>query len=79
MKISGHWAYTFDTAIERMYEMWTDPAHLAQWLPTGTTMHFPRAEPRVGGASFYSMTMANGTVLYGRLPYMALEKPDRVV
>jgi len=73
-------ARTFDAPIERVYEMWTDPDHLAQWLPpTGATMRFLRAEPRIGGTSFYSMTMANGTVLFGRLSYLALERPTRIV
>ncbi len=73
-------ARTFDAPIERVYGMWTDPAHLSQWLPpTGATMNFLRAEPGIGGTSFYAMTMANGTVLYGRLSYVALERPGRVV
>lgn len=72
-------ARTFDAAIERVYEMWTNPDHLAQWLPpTGATMRFLRAEPRIGGTSFYSMTMANGTVFYGRLSYLELESPSRI-
>jgi uncharacterized protein YndB with AHSA1/START domain len=71
---------TFDAPIERMYEMWTDPEHLAQWLPpTGATMKFLRTETRVGGTSFYAMTAAGGMVMYGRVTYLALEKPDRIV
>lgn len=71
---------TFEAAIERVYEMWTDPDHLAQWLPpTGAAMRFLRAEPHIGGASFYSMTLANGTVVYGRLTYLSLEQPNRIV
>ncbi len=73
-------ARTFYAAVERVFEMWTDPDHLAQWLPpTGATMRFLRAEPRVEGTSFYAMTMANGMVMYGRLYYRALERPSRIV
>ena len=73
-------ARTFDAPIDRVYETWTDPEHLTQWLPpTGATMRFLRAEPRVGGTSFYAMTMANGAVMYGRLSYQALEKPNLIV
>ncbi|MCC7252033.1 SRPBCC family protein [Hyphomicrobium sp.] len=73
-------ARTFDAAIDQVYEMWTDPDHLAQWLPpTGATMQFLRAEPRIGGTSFYAMTMADGTVMHGRLSYLALERPSRIV
>lgn len=73
-------ARTIDAPIERVYEMWTNPDHLAQWLPpTGATMRFVRAEPRIGGTSFYAMTMANGAVLYGRVSYLVLERPRRIV
>src|SRR5262245_34550748 len=41
---------SFEAPIERVYEMWTEPQQLAQWMPpTGATMRFLRAEPRVGG------------------------------
>lgn len=71
---------TFDAPIERIYEMWTDPEHLAQWLPpTGAAMRFLRTEPRIGGTSFYAMTAANGMVMHGRVTYLALEKPGRIV
>lgn len=70
----------FDAPIERVYEMWTDPEHLAQWMPaTGATMRFLRTEPHVGGTSFYAMTMANGMVMHGRLNYLVLETPTRIV
>ncbi|MBK7115576.1 MAG: SRPBCC domain-containing protein [Proteobacteria bacterium] len=71
---------SFEAGIERVYDMWTDPAHLAQWLPpTGATMRFLRAEPRVGGASFYAMTMPGGATMHGLVKYLALERPHRVI
>ncbi len=73
-------ARTFDAPIDRVNAMWTDPEHLAQWLPpTGAAMRFLRSEPSVGGTSFYAMAMANGAVLYGRLSYQALDRPNRIV
>jgi uncharacterized protein YndB with AHSA1/START domain len=73
-------ARTFNAPIEHLYEMWTDTEHLAQWMPlAGATMRFLRAEPHIGGSSFYVMTMANGAVMHGRVRYLALEKPDRIV
>jgi uncharacterized protein YndB with AHSA1/START domain len=70
---------SFDAAIERVYDMWTDPEHLSQWLPpTGATMRFLRAEPWVGGTSFYAMTAAGGAVMHGLVKYMALEKPHHI-
>lgn len=73
-------ARTLDASIERVYEMWTDPEQLAQWLPpTDATMRFLRLEPRPGDTSFYAMTMANGMTIYGRLSFLTLEKPHRIV
>lgn len=71
---------TFDAGIEHVYDMWTDPEHLAQWLPpTGATMQFLRTEPHVGGTSFYAMTMPGGAVMHGRVTYLALDRPQRIV
>jgi uncharacterized protein YndB with AHSA1/START domain len=73
-------ARSFDADIERVYQMWTDPAHLARWMPpTGATMRFLRAQPQVGGSSFYAMTGADGRVMYGLVKYLAFEKPSRIV
>ncbi len=71
---------TLDAAIDRVYEKWTNPDDLALWLPpTGSTMRFLRAEAHVGGTSFYAMTAANGSVMYGRMSYLTLEKPNLIV
>ncbi|MEZ5500519.1 MAG: SRPBCC family protein [Steroidobacteraceae bacterium] len=71
---------TFDADIGRVYEMWSDPEHLAKWTPpTGATMTYLRADPRVGGSSFYAMTFTNGLTIHGLVQYIALEPPDRLV
>jgi uncharacterized protein YndB with AHSA1/START domain len=71
---------SFDAPIERVYEMWSDPEHVAQWLPpTGATMRYLRAEPRVGGTSLYAMTFTGGSPIHGLISYLALEKPHRLV
>jgi uncharacterized protein YndB with AHSA1/START domain len=73
-------ARAFDASIERVFDMWTTPAHLAQWLPpTGASMRFLRAEPHVGGSSFYVMNLADGTALYGLLKYLKLDRPGHIV
>ena len=65
---------------ERMFGMWIDPAHLAQWLPpTGASMRFLRSEPRLGGSSLYVMTGADGGVMYGLVKYIAIEASGRLV
>jgi uncharacterized protein YndB with AHSA1/START domain len=73
-------ARSFSASIERVYEMWTDPSHLCQWMPpAGATMRFLRSEARVGGSSFYVMTFDGGKPMYGLIRYLALEKPGRIV
>src|SRR5262249_5096988 len=67
---------TFDTPIETMFEVWTNPRHLSQWLPpTGFQMQMARVDIKPGGTSFYSMT-GNGFTMYGRIEYLKIEKPD---
>lgn len=69
---------TFDAPIEVMFDMWTDPKHLAEWLaPAGSTLTFLRAEIRAGGTSFYRMSGANVT-MYGTAAYLEIERPHRI-
>jgi uncharacterized protein YndB with AHSA1/START domain len=71
---------TFDVPIETMFEMWTDPKHVAQWLPpTGFTMRFIRADIRAGGKTFYVMTDGKKITMYGRMEYLEIRRPDRIV
>jgi uncharacterized protein YndB with AHSA1/START domain len=75
-----HIARSFEAPVERIYDMWTDPAHLARWLPpSGATMRFLATEPRVGGTSHYAMTMAGGATMHGLVRYLALDRPHRIV
>lgn len=71
---------TFDAGIERLYGLWTDPEHIARWLPpTGATMQFLRAEPQVGGSSLYAMAFGQGAPMHGLIRYLALDRPHRLV
>lgn len=71
---------TFDVGIERMYDLWADPEHVARWLPpTGATMRYLRAEPRVGGSSMYAMAFGAGAPMHGLIRYVALDRPHRIV
>jgi uncharacterized protein YndB with AHSA1/START domain len=73
-------ARSFDAPIERVYAMWTDPAHLARWLaPTGATMRFLRAEPHVGGTSFYEMAFDGAASFHGQIHYLERSAPCRLV
>lgn len=71
---------TFEAPLDVMFQMWTDPKHLSQWLaPTGFTMEFVRCDIRAGGSSFYFMSGPGGKKMYGKTAYLAIEKPGRIV
>ena len=72
---------SFDAPINLMFEMWTDPQHLAHWTgPAGSETKFIRAEIKPGArGAFYSMTGVGGTKIYGKANYLEIEKPHRIV
>ncbi len=71
---------TFDAPLETMFEMWTDPKHVSQWLPpTGFTMEFIRADIKPGGGTFWLMTNGADVKMYGRAEYKKIEKPNGLV
>ena len=62
-----------------VFDMWMEPKHLSQWLPPpGLEMTFMESEIRVGGCTRYSMS-GNGISFHGRVEYLAIEKPHRIV
>lgn len=67
---------TFAAPRDVVFAMWTDPAHLAEWLPPrGFTMEFLSADIRPGGSTRYLMT--NGEVtLHGRAAYQVIQSPE---
>jgi len=70
---------TFDAPLDLMFEAWTDPRRLSQWLPpTGFTMEFIRSDIKPGGSTFYFMT-GHGAKMYGRAEYLEIQRPDRMV
>lgn len=71
---------TFNVPLDVMYQMWTDPKHLSQWLPpTGFEMKFLKADIRPGGHSLYCMSNGSGMKMYGKANYIEMHKPDRMV
>jgi uncharacterized protein YndB with AHSA1/START domain len=70
---------SFDAPQELMYDLWTKPEHISQWLPpNGFTMKYMRPELRVGGNSFYEMT--NGAItMYGHIKYLEMNRPNSIV
>ena len=72
-------ARSFAAPQDLMFEVWTNPNHLSQWLPPiGFEMQFIRGDIKPGGSTFYVMT-GNNIKMYGRTEYLKVEKPSQVV
>jgi len=70
---------TFDAPIARVFEMWTNPEHLAQWLPpVGTEMRFLRSKIAPGESTLFVITGQHGG-MFVRAAYLELERPSRIV
>lgn len=70
---------SFEAPIDLMFDMWTDPKHLANWLPPGGfDMEFLRVDIKPGGTSFYCMSNQAGLKMYGRAEYIEVQKPTRI-
>jgi uncharacterized protein YndB with AHSA1/START domain len=70
---------TFDAPIDRVFEMWARPEHLARWLPpAGTTLRFLRPAIAPGKSTLFAIASEHGTV-HVRAEYLAIEPPRRIV
>lgn len=72
---------SFSAPIETIFELWTNPEHLAHWLPpTGFTMKYIHADFNPGGESFYVMSDESGSnKMFGKAQYKEVEKPNRII
>lgn len=71
--------HSYDAPVETLFEMWTKPEHVKNWMgPTGSTMEYIKADIRAGGSAFYKMEFM-GNMMYGRCRYLELVKPTRLV
>jgi uncharacterized protein YndB with AHSA1/START domain len=71
---------TFDAPVETLFEVWTNPKHASQWLsPAGTTTRFMCSDVRPGGSAFYVMTDGKSMKMYGRVKYIEVDRPHRIV
>jgi len=70
---------SFNAPQDLMFEVWTNPKHLTQWLPPGGfEMQLIRSDIKPGGSIFYLMT-GNNLKMYGRAEYLKIEKPSCLV
>jgi uncharacterized protein YndB with AHSA1/START domain len=71
---------SFAVPVEQLYEMWTNPEHLCQWLPpTGFTMKMINGDIRTGGGAFFSMSNGQGITFHCKTKYLSVQKPNTVV
>jgi uncharacterized protein YndB with AHSA1/START domain len=70
---------TFDAPRELVWEVWTDPKHVAQWWgPTGFTNPVCELDPRPGGAILIHMRAPDGRVYPMAGAYQEIAKPERI-
>lgn len=71
---------SFNVPLKTMFEMWTNPKHLSQWLPPeGLTMKVLKGDIREGTGVFFSMTDGQDLTMFGRTNYLELRPHDRIV
>lgn len=69
---------SFEAPRELLFKLWTQPEHLAQWLPpVGATMEYLEKDVRSGGSAFYRMDHPGGK-LFGKVEYHEIEAPERL-
>jgi uncharacterized protein YndB with AHSA1/START domain len=71
---------SFAAPMQRLFELWTDPSHLPQWLPpAGFDMEILHAEIHEGGECFFRMTNHADISFYGKFEYVEVKPSDRIV
>ncbi len=70
---------SFNTSVEVMYAMWTNPKNISEWLaPTGASMNFIKADIQTGGTTFWKMESPHG-VMFGKAKYLEMNRPNKIV
>ena len=71
----------FDAPRQLVFDVWTNPEHLPQWLlgPEGWTMPVCEVDLRPGGAWHFVWRRADGTEMEMRGEYREVTPPERVV
>lgn len=71
---------TFDAPRELVYRAWTDAKIMMKWMcPTGFTVLFAEADPRVGGKWRSGMRSPDGGEFIHHGEYLELVRPSRIV
>jgi len=73
-------ARVFDAPRERVFKVWTDPAHVTQWWgPTGFTSTIQEMDVRPGGVWRLVMHGPDGTDYPNKIVYTEIVEPERLV
>jgi len=71
---------TFNAPRDLVFEMWTDPNHIAQWWgPDGFTTTVHEMDVRPGGVWRFIMHAPDGTAYNEKVVYHEVTKPQRLV
>lgn len=71
--------HSFASNLETVFDVWTNPKHIMNWLPpTGTTGEYLKADIRPGGEAFYKIS-GPAMTLYGKAQYLEIKKPSQMV
>jgi uncharacterized protein YndB with AHSA1/START domain len=70
----------FDAPRELVFDMWTDPKHIAQWWgPNGFTTTIHQMDVRPGGVWRLVMHGPDGRNYNNRIVYLEIARPERLV
>ncbi|MBW4619006.1 MAG: SRPBCC domain-containing protein [Cyanosarcina radialis HA8281-LM2] len=70
----------FNAPRNLVFEVWTDPKHIAQWWgPEGFTTRVEEMDFRPGGKSRYVMIDSNGTEYPSKGVFREIVPPERIV
>jgi uncharacterized protein YndB with AHSA1/START domain len=70
----------FDAPRELVFQMWTDPKHVAQWWgPKGFTTTTYEMDVRPGGVWRFVMHGPDGVDYQNKIVYIEIVKPERLV
>ncbi|MWC27141.1 SRPBCC family protein [Paenibacillus sp. MMS18-CY102] len=70
----------FNAPRELVFKVWTEPDHLSQWWgPTGFELGVAKMDPRPGGVFHYSMRSPEGFEMWGRIVYLEIDAPEKLV
>jgi uncharacterized protein YndB with AHSA1/START domain len=71
---------TFDASRSQVWAAFTQPEHLKHWWgPKGCGIEIAQFNLTPGGVFLYSMTMPDGSPIWGRFVYCEIAAPERLV